>query len=641
MKSLLLTALFLIPLASSSQHHLEELEDIVCKEAHSFISHRNEDFRSNPYSNETDITYQKIIWTIDPAVNFIEGVIEYTFKSKIEGLDKFALDLSNNHEVIEARIDNLQLEVNHTDDLVIIQLPAPLQLNESISLTVSYEGVPPSNGFGSFIQSSHDGAPIIWTLSEPYGVKDWWPGKQDLIDKIDSMDVYIHTPPEQLAAGNGSLESIEKSDKRWIHHWKHRYPIASYLVALAVTNYTAYSNKLPIAPGDSIEILNYVYPENLTQIMTQTPRTVEIMSIFNDLFGLYPFASEKYGHAQFGWGGGMEHQTMSFMGNFSHELIAHELAHQWFGNRVTCGSWTDIWLNEGFATYMTGLTYENLSFDQYWPLWKRSVVNHITSQPSGSVKVDDTTSVNRIFSSRLTYNKGAFVLHMLRWVVGDDNFYTACRNYLTSPGTSFDFGRTPELQHHLESVSGMNLNEFFRDWYEGHGYPSYTLLYRFNNEEIDFTLSQSTSDVRVDFFEMPVPVSVYSNGNEYEFILEHNSNNQSFHFNIPGVTEIDSVKVDPHLWLISNNNQVFNQTVGTTKNDILNTIIIKPNPAIDIITLQGLSDEIDEIYLVNQIGQTFNLPVNNQQIQVTGLVPGVYTLKIKGLGGARKIVITD
>ena len=176
--------------------------------------------------------------------------------------------------------------------------------------------------------------------------------------------------------------------------------------------------------GNPFEIINYVYPENLTSAQASTPVTVSIMELFSNKFEEYPYASEKYAHAQFGWGGGMEHTTVSFMGSFGRNLIAHELAHQWFGDKITCGSWKDIWLNEGFATYLSGLVIEEFDGEPSFKNWKQGRVSSITSQPDGAVYLSDsdTTSVSRIFSSRLSYNKGAMVLHMLRKKVGDANF---------------------------------------------------------------------------------------------------------------------------------------------------------------------------------------------------------------------------
>lgn len=619
---------------------ITEPGEVICKGHHSILSLRNDPARVNPFSNETDITYLEAHWTIDPAINFISGRISYNLKAQIDDLDKLVLDLSDELSVTSVVSNDTDLDFEHTDDqLLFIYFPFPLSRNESTSVTIEYNGSPPSNGFGSFTQSTHAGEPIIWTLSEPYGARDWWPTKQDLTDKIDSADFYIHTPPELLAAGNGTLKSITKQDDEWIHHWQHRYPLAHYLIAFAVTNYESYADKLPLNDVDTIYIVNYVYPENKLQVMTQTTRTVEIMALFNDLFGLYPFADEKYGHAQFGWGGGMEHQTMSFMSNFSHDLIAHELAHQWFGNKVTCGSWVDIWLNEGFATYLTGLTYENFSPELYWPIWKKSAIKTITSQPSGSVKVDDTTSVNRIFNSRLTYNKGAYLLHMIRWIIGDDHFFQACRNYLDTPPTAYGFAYTNDLKTHFETTSGISLDEFFRDWFEGHGYPQYTLLYSIEDDKIHFTLSQTCSDPKVDFFEMPVPVSIYADGERFDFVLQHTTNQQMFQFNLPDIADVDSVKIDPDLWLISNNNKVIDQTVKVDDTLTLNKVKITPNPASDLITIEGLPEEVKEVELITTPGFRIVLPLSNNSLDVASLPAGVYILKVHGLKGNRKIII--
>ncbi len=620
---------FFFPL--DAQHELTiqwDQEEIICKEQERASLHIHQRGLRNVFADQTDIIYQSIKWEVDPAQKYIKGEITYHFKSRLDNLTALHLDLSNSLQVNSILRGFTPLIYTHSgDQLLTISLGKTLAVDEIDSLTVSYEGTPPSNGFGSFETGTHAGQPILWTLSEPYGVRDWWPGKQDLVDKIDSVDIYITTPIDLLAASNGKLMGITEVNGKHVHHWKHRYPIASYLIALAVTNYAAYSHFLPLENGDTIEILNYVYPETLTQSKTETESSLDIMALFNELFGTYPFADEKYGHAQFGWGGGMEHQTMSFMGGFSFGLQAHEMAHQWFGDKVTCGSWTEIWLNEGFATYLTGLTYERLSPDLYWPLWKKSTSNSATSQPGGSVFVDDTTSVNRIFSGRLSYNKGSYLLHMLRWVIGDQAFYGACRDYLDSPGTAYDFGQTEELQAYLEQHSGKDLDGFFADWYYGQGYPTYNLRWNQQADSLVCWLGQSQSHVSVSFFEMPVPVVAKLNGTPTTFVLDHTSQDQRFSFYI-GNTQIDSVFIDPEIWLLSKNNTINEVTTSSYHPIAQNDYIVFPNPANDFIEMIP-ADKITTVNITDVYGKQWKSSFSSGRVDSGSLPSGYYILMLK------------
>ncbi|MEZ4757342.1 MAG: M1 family aminopeptidase [Flavobacteriales bacterium] len=520
-----------------------------------------------------DLTYHRLELQVDPAVRAISGMVTHHFIA-LQELSTLVLDLVDTLEVSAVQHASGPLAFAHANNVLSVTLPAPLPEGQRDSLTISYAGTPGNSGFGSFVQAEHADVPIIWTLSQPFGARDWWPSKDDLNDKADSVDVIITAPEGQRAASNGMLISeVPVGNGQVRAHWRHRYPISFYLIAFAVTNYVTYSDLVPTAQGP-IEVLNYVFPENLAASQQGSASIVEQMQLFNELFGHYPFAEERYGHAEFVWGGGMEHQTMSFMGSFTYELMAHELAHQWFGNTVTCGSLEDIWLNEGFATYLAGLCYEFLA-QQYWMIYKRNVRNVVISQPDGSVKCTDTTTVDRIFNGRLTYGKGMFLLHMARWIVGDSAFFAACRNYLDDPELRFASARTPDLQAHLEAASGMDLDGFMADWYVGEGHPSYTLTW--GQSELGgmtILLEQTQSHPSVDFFELPVPVRLWNATQDTIVVLDHTFSGQTFDV-IPGFL-VDSVAIDPDIRLLSAQNVV---TAVPELARGTGTVRLFPNPA--------------------------------------------------------------
>lgn len=582
-------------------------------------------FKANPNTSNYDITYHKLEFSVDPAVANIAGQITTTFTA-LENLATVTFDLENTMTVtsVTQNGNSVLFSQNSTDELV-ITLQNTLNIGNSTSVSITYNGTPISNGFDSFEVSSHNGTPILWTLSEPYGALNWWPCKQNLNDKIDEIDVYITAPEQYTAVSNGLEQSTVINSGNKTTHFRHQYPIPAYLIAIAVTNYETYSHTVA-NNGNPFPIVNYVYPENLSNAQNSTGITVAIMNHFINLFGNYPFENEKYGHAQFGWGGGIEHTTVSFMGNFSRNLIAHELAHQWFGNKITCGSWKDIWLNEGFATYLSGLIIEHLDGDIAFKNWRNSYNNVITSATDGAVYLTDidTTSVRRIFNSRLSYNKGAMVLHMLRKKLGEENFFNGIKSYISDPNLEYGYAKTPDLLAHLETSSGLELDAFFNNWIYNQGYPSYDVVwFQDMSNTVHIQLNQTQSHHSVSFFEANVPIRLNGvNGEISNIILNNINNGQAFIENTS--FKVNSLEFDPEYHLISKNNSI---TLNVENNKtIAESISLYPNPVNDILTIKT-SKKLKKSIFYNILGKKV-FESSNKQINLSQLSKGIYFIKV-------------
>ncbi len=600
-----------------------QLVESEAKAAHKVINHK-----ANLNTANYDITYHRLDFTVDPSVAIISGIVTTTFTAK-SNMATVTFDLADNMTVSEVtqNTNTLTFTQNANDELV-ITLSQQLTQGQSTTVKITYSGNPISSGFGSFEQTTHNGTPIIWTLSEPYGAKGWWPCKQDLNDKIDSLDVYITAPEQYVAVSNGLEQSQTVNGANKTTHFKHRYPIPAYLVAIAVTNYTVYSH-LVANNGNPFDIVNYVYPESFATVQHQTGVTVDIINLYTQLFEEYPFANEKYGHAQFGWGGGMEHTTVSFMGDFNRGLIAHELAHQWFGNKVTCGSWKDIWLNESFATYLAALTIENLDGDTPFKDWRVSTINSITSQPDGAVYLSDTdtTNVGRIFNGRLSYRKGAMVLHMLRKKLGDAVFFQGMKNYLSDTNLAYGYAKTPDFMANMEAVSGQDLSEFFNDWIYNQGYPSYTVTWNQPTaNQVNIKIHQSQSHPSVAFFEAPVTIRLHGLGGETLDIVENNTvNDQEF---LEAVNfQVTQIEIDPDSHLISKNNSA---VLDVEEEMVTSKFNIYPNPVSSHLLIDKPSDvTVERILIFNAFGQRVNRLKPIERINVSKLASGIYFIELK------------
>lgn len=581
--------------------------------------------------NNYNITFHRIDLQLDPAVFYLSGNVTTCFIPDVN-LDSLEFDLTLSLTVDSVLYHNAPIIFSQLPGGILrINFPATISAATPDSLTVYYKGAPSSTGFGSFMAGMHGTAPVMWTLSEPYGAKDWWPCKQNLKDKIDSADIIITTPLAYCVASNGILADEDTVGATIKYHWKTRYPTPAYLIAFAVSNYTRYTDWF-VKGNDSLEILNYVYPENYATAITQTPEVLKVMKLFDSLLVEYPFKNEKYGHAQFNWGGGMEHQTMSFMGSFNKALIAHELAHQWFGDKVTCGSWHDIWLNEGFATYFEGLVTQHYETGN-WHTWLQVKKQSITGAPGGSVYCDDTTTVSRIFDGRLSYSKGAYVLHMLRWTLGDSLFFQSLQNYLNDASLAYNFATTNQLKYHLENTSGKNLSVFFDQWYYKQGYPTYDIKWSYKNGIVTVVVNQTQSHASVDFFEMLIPVEFRDGTNDTILILNNTQNAQTF--TIPVNFEPAIAEFDPQLWILSGNNKT---SKITPLDDEPGNIHFYPNPVLnDIINVELINyyAPLSSVELIDALGRTLllkdysSLSLTKAVINMQAFTKGVYFIKVK------------
>jgi len=626
MKNFALSLICLFGLHAYAQQTNAGVNSMV--EAEMKAGYRLMNFTANENTANYDVTHQKLELEADPAQQYISGSITTTYTA-LENMGSIVFDMSTNLEVSSVTENGVSLNFFQSgNDELIITLPTTQNAGTAATITVNYEGAP-FDVEDSFVAAEHNGVPVIWTLSEPYGAKEWWPCKQDLNDKIDSIDVYITAPSQYTSVSNGlELSKQQNGNGTSTTHFHHNYPIPAYLVAIAITNYTIYNQQAGTAPNE-FPIVNYLYPETLAESQSFLADTPAIMNFYEQTFETYPFANEKYGHAQCGFGGGMEHTTVSFMGGFSRELIAHELAHQWFGDKITCGSWKDIWLNEGFATYLSGLVVENMDGPDAFTTWKQGKVWHIAGEPDGAVYLTDadTLDVNRIFSSRLSYSKGAMVLHMLRFKLGADVFYQAVRNYLADADLAYDYAKTPDFQAHLEAQSSVDLDEFFNDWVYNQGYPSYNVNVAYAAPfQAVVTVNQTQSHPSVSYFEGPVPIRITSpTGQVYDFVVDNAFNGQQFTVTIP--FEIESVQVNATYDIIS---AYDNTTLSAQGFSLAGAMRLYPNPASGILSLDVPAGVVVEsAVFYNTLGQKVLQSVGKASSwDVSKLATGVHLLSV-------------
>ena len=492
-----------------------------------------------------DVSYYRINIDIDLEIEQISGAVVVNGSVGIDQPDSIQLDFSDQMVVDSVKYYGEEWPFEHLNDKINIPVPdATIPEGYDFSIEVFYHGEPPSTGFGSFNFDEHMNIDHVWTLSEPYGSRDWWPCKDDPSDKADSADIIIIVPNDQIAVSNGVLvDEEDMGDGRKKYHWSERYPICTYLVSIASYPYTVWYDEYIGLNGDTLPLEYYVYPDHYDLVYDNYLLTKNMMEVFADKFGEYPFMGEKYGHAEFGRGGGMEHQTITSLGGYSQWLIAHELGHQWWGDLITCASFHHIWLNEGFARFSEALWEEaHNGVEAYKNYW----LSH-SYYGAGTVYVEEPNTASQIFNGNLTYNKAGWVVHMLRGVMGDSLFFETLKSYGSNDSLAYSAATTEDFQLVCEDISGLDLEDFFQQWIYNDYYPRYALYWEMQDTgELIVKIEQTQN---WQYFHMPIDLQVILPNDTLLFRLDNDGESQEYNLGVIA-GEPYAIWLDPENWIL-------------------------------------------------------------------------------------------
>ncbi len=602
-----------------------------------------------PSMNKYDVRYLKLDISVLPNNRNISGSC-LTRAIVTQSLDSFICELRSNITVDSVFINNIKTtSFSQSADHVFVRISPSLPVGSTVNALFFYHGLTSAAGIFAGTVSSN-GLQYTASLSESYQAREWFPVKQLLGDKIDSADIWITTDAAYLAGSNGLLvNTVDLPGGKRQYQWKTRYKMSYYMPSFSVGNYTDYRNyakPAAIAP-DSILVQHYIvnnssYLNSIKSNLDKTPAFIEKLS---ELYGLYPWHLEKYGHCYANIGGGMEHQTMSTMSTFDPTIIAHELGHQWFGDQVTCATWNHIWVNEGFAAYTEYLMIEQLPslFPGYTPAsYMNSIHNSVMSQPNGSVFVPDASifDENRIFSGRLTYDKGSAILHTLRFEMQDDNkFFQTFRSYLQQFNDSV--ATADDFRHVAETVCGRSFADFFNQWYYGEGYPTFNVDYSKQGDSLALYVNQTVSAPSITpFFKGLYEFTFHTTSGDTTVKINLTQNNQLFKFRSNRIPT--GIVVDPNNWVINKTGSITTAVTdpGTTPTGVQ----LFPNPNSGSFEVRFPANQYTRLRVLDATGRILRQqalsPGATSQSVTAQLPPGAYLLWLGNEQSGKTILFT-
>ncbi|PZX13546.1 uncharacterized protein DUF5018 [Breznakibacter xylanolyticus] len=515
-----------------------------------------------------DVTFYYLDLNINIESPYISGTVYVEFTPTQNNVNQVFLNLQSAlHNSLSVSGD--AQSVSKSDNTIVIKLIRAFNMGEKVQFSVAYQGVPQeaNNTKGLVYRSITSTQKVIASLSTPWLAHYWWPCKDGTDDKPDSVyvDVTINNKTVDgfpyVAISNGVLEEKLVYDDYTTFKWRHRYPIVTYYVMVAISNYRTIVDNYS-RNGHDFPLYYYVFPDHYRTAQYGVTDFKNAFDLFIELYGDYPFKDEKYSMTQLGFYSAIENQTNTIINSFDGDwyyTMVHELAHQWFGCMITCSNWHHGWMNEGFAEYS-----EALYAERYEGVWAyKNKMSSYEYWGGGSVFLDDISDPFNIFVN-IIYSKGAWVLHMLRGHLGDDDFFRCIKAYANDPRWKYRNASTKDLRDLCESMTGKNLFNFFEQWVYDEYYPRYRYNYYSDpaNNQAGITIEQRQHDMNGwrEVFEMPIQLTFnFTDGSSVDETVYNNAQSQTFYFNFNKT--IKSVSFDPDEWILCENQRDTYMTV--------------------------------------------------------------------------------
>ncbi len=511
-----------------------------------------------------DIHFYDLDLNVNPADSTISGVVN-TQAHVIGKTGRFVAHLDTVFivsQVIYHQPDETDISLGfyHENGLVVAMLPGVLDSGNHLNLSIHYSGMPrkapnpPWEG-GFTWERTREGKPWIGVSCQVNGADIWWPVKDHPSDRPDSVSLRITVPEEVVAVSNGVLRSaVQHQPGTRTFHWVTNTSISNYAVSINIGPYVEVVRPFQSISGEEFPIIFWALPENRERAGELMDQVVDHMRFFEALLGPYPFRHEKYGVVEapfFGmehqtiiaYGAGYEDDTVFDTGSGFDDLHHHELSHEWWGNFVTAYDWKDFWIHEGFGTYMQPLYAEHLHGKEQYRYFMKRIYERIENNMP--IAPEESRTTREMFEGRDIYMKGAWVLHTLRKLIGDDDFIRSLRKMTYPDGFPADSGRpetgkrasvpsrytdTDEFIAIAEEITGRDLGWFFD------AYLRYSALPELQEQkhENGMILTWLVPSGR-DF---PMPVEVWD-GEERQVVVPDGES-------VITVSRPEALRVDPH-----------------------------------------------------------------------------------------------